>query len=246
MTFARLFTLTALAASFDDAVAQDAANGRVNRAFATLAATELGLFDLLKADGQPVGKAAFLSFAADYRAMVRAGKQATIRARQPRVWIGVALDAITLGLDPSANVVGGEDAWMTLTEPKARTAKAKAPVLADDASDDEGEAAPAPDAAPVADGLTYADGFAAGVASVADTDTVDIAVPALVAGLIDACSADALTLDEIDCLMTALTEARTALAPAPAQDEAPDDLAGLSVTLHSLQDLPALLRPQAH
>ncbi len=207
--YARLFTAIALAAAFDDMVKQAANNGRVEHTFATLASTELGL-PTLKADGKPVGKPAFLTLASEYREQVRFGKRAGFAKRAQRVDIGVALDAIAAALDPQANVIGDFAAWMTATEPKPTTSKVKAVATP--------KAAPAPvasseDDAPVdtlahaPDSDRYDEGFAAGQAS----NAVELTVPDLLAGMLDALQAQALTHDELATLALYVADAQRAM-----------------------------------
>lgn len=97
--FSALFSAVGVAAAFDDAIIADAAAGRVNRAFAMLAATEYGL-PLVKADGNPVNKPAFLKLADAFRAAD--GKGHGVNGRNRRIEWGTALDAIALHLRAGA------------------------------------------------------------------------------------------------------------------------------------------------
>lgn len=114
--FSALFSAVALAASFDDAIAADARNGRVNRAFALLAMSTYG-FPLMKADDKPVGKPAFLKIASDYRALCRAGKPCGVKGHILKAQIGEAFDSIAILLDARADVVAD---WAALVAPKAK------------------------------------------------------------------------------------------------------------------------------
>jgi hypothetical protein len=230
--YARLFTSIAISAAFDDAVQRAAVGGRVERMFATLASTELGL-PTLKDDGNPVGKPAFLTLASEYREQVRHGKRAGFAKRAQRVDIGVALDAIAIALDPSANVIGTVEAWMTATEPKPRAAtvtKATPSTQATSADDSADEAAPITGKV---DADRYDEGYAAGhAAALAEPASIDAG--ALHAAVIDALSAGAFTGPELVTLAQYVADAQAALVrevaalQAPAA-EAPDTALGAAL-----------------
>lgn len=86
--FSALFSAANVAAGFDANIEQDAKHGRVNFAFATLAADTL---PLVKADGNPLGKSDFLKLARAYRK--EGGKGYVNGYLKRRTW-GEALDVI--------------------------------------------------------------------------------------------------------------------------------------------------------
>ena len=154
----KLFTASQVGAAFDATVYRAAMVGGIDRQFAKLAADTFGL-PLCKADGNPIGKVAFLKLADTFRADKGATKGQKIKGEKPQVYvsgyvqraqIGAALDAIALALYCGKEGVTEEKAqalndagqyltpeqWQALTKPapKAPKVDAPAPVV--------GEAAP--------------------------------------------------------------------------------------------------------
>lgn len=132
-----LFSAVGVAAAFDDAIAADAAHGRINAQFARLAVAEYGL-PMLKADANPINKAAFLKLADSYRA--NKGKGHGIKGHKLMAAWGAAFDTMALGLragaDPTAEQVGAlvdagqylsPEAWAAMTAPTVKPKKAAAP-----------------------------------------------------------------------------------------------------------------------
>lgn len=116
--FSSLFAAAQVIAGFDASIAHDAEAGRVNFAFASLASSVL---PLVKADGNPIGKAQLLKLAATYRSNKGAGYAKGYK--QVRQW-GAALDAIAAAMgDAGALTV---DQWADLVPaPKKAASKPK-------------------------------------------------------------------------------------------------------------------------
>lgn len=136
-SIASLFSTVGIAAAFDDAIAADAAHGRVNAQFARLAVAEYHL-PMLKSDDNPINKAAFLKLADAYRA--NKGKGHGIKGHKLMAAWGAAFDTVALGLragaDPTAEQVGAlvdagqylsPEAWAALTAPAVKPKKVAAP-----------------------------------------------------------------------------------------------------------------------
>lgn len=136
--FSTLFSAVGVAAAFDTAIATDAAQGRVNRPFAMLAAAEYGL-PMLKADGNPIAKPQFLKLAQSYRDAK--GKGHGIKGHKQLALWGAAFDAIALGLllgndateermqalRDAGQYLGDLDAWQAATKPVAKPKTQPAP-----------------------------------------------------------------------------------------------------------------------
>ncbi len=126
ISFAALFSAVGVAAAFDDAVINDARNGRVFAPFAELVSAEYGI--PLLAEGKanqwrPIGKTAFLAIAQGYRDDVRAGNPGPVKAWGKRVALGRALDLIAVTMHPAADVIGDEAAWEALKPAKKASTK---------------------------------------------------------------------------------------------------------------------------
>lgn len=218
--FSALFSAVGVAAAFDDAIIADAAAGRVNRAFAMLAATEYGL-PLVKADGNPVNKPAFLKLADAFRAAD--GKGHGVNGRNRRIEWGTALDAIALhlraGATPTPEQVQAYTdagqyrdgaAWAAAipapAPKKAEGKPAKAPAVGKDAEPAPdmvnpapvAAAAPAPVAAPAApEGETL-------------PDSVEVGADVLFDAVMLAIQTGAFTPEELAAIGAAVADAQTA------------------------------------
>ncbi len=143
--FSSLFAASQVAAGFDASIEHDAKSGRVNFAFAMLAADTL---PTVKKDGNPIGKADFLKLAKAYRDNKGAGYvRGYLKARQ---W-GAALDAIAGALGDAAALT--PEQWAELVPAPAKAPKAAAPAAPAPEAEEASEEAPkaAPVAAPAAD-----------------------------------------------------------------------------------------------
>lgn len=137
--FSALFAAAQVAAGFDASIENDAKNGRVNFAFAILAADTL---PTVKKDGNPIGKADFLKLAKAYRAAKGAGYvRGYLKVRQ---W-GAALDAIAGAMGDAAALT--PEAWAELIPAPVKAAKPAAPEAATEATEATEEAATPTEAA---------------------------------------------------------------------------------------------------
>lgn len=242
--YSALFTQTGVAAALDDLIDRDAAQGRVNRQLAMLAAAEYGL-PLLKADGNPIDKRAFLKLAQSYRDAK--GKGHGIRGHLRMSQWGAAFDAVSLGLmagaDPSPETVqalkdsgqylGDAAAWVDVTKPTAKPKAVPAPKVGEPAPVPTDKASPAaaearkPGAVLAVQAEAQAEEQAEAQAE-ADTATMDLDLDLSLQAVMLALQTGALTRAEVQALADAAADA---LATMPAD----------SIPVSEASELPAAM-----